>query len=468
MSREHLQQPPSNSGQKVPFIAIVAVWFAMAVTTSSAETPVGVNSLRRIAVCHLQGDDLPQSPMWWVSELIQREVGKADSLGVVKELLAFNPEAEEVRAAAAVGADKVITGRVASIARSFVVELRLIDVESKKVEAQERLVVPDSLLDPLMAVRITVQRLLHMGGVDSIPEAYINISSTPEGAKVFVEDLLEGHAPLSLRVMPGSHHLKAILPGYSPWVLDVNLKKGESLSLNAALAGALSATKYKSTGGLILRGFLIPYTTILGEAVFYVVKVESPRPYLGWALTAPFATYFITSKGLSNVTIDVGRACAIVSSGLWGAAWGILGAGASGLDKPRPYIALSIATSVTGMLVANGVTAGREVSRKRISFINSGAFMGSAVGLGVPYLLNANGSRIYNLGLMVGGILGASLAAGVTANLDYVSRWSWKDNLQLAPCLWTDLDVRGAVPPDQTYAKGTSTRHGLQLSIALN
>ena len=110
----------------------------------------------------------------------------------------------------------------------------------------------------------------------------------------------------------------------------------------------------------------------------------------------------------------------IVSSGLWGAGWGALGVGTSGNDSPRPYVAMSIASSVVGIAVSTAVTEKRPISRKRVSFINTGGFMGSAVGLGIPYLLDVSRPRVYNMSLLAGGVLGAMIATSLTSGLDFV------------------------------------------------
>lgn len=61
---------------------------------------------------------------------------------------------------------------------------------------------------------------------------------------------------------PGRHSIRAAHPGYSPWALEVDVKQGETLALNAALTGGLSVTGSRSEGGTVVLGF-----AVLGVAV---------------------------------------------------------------------------------------------------------------------------------------------------------------------------------------------------------
>jgi hypothetical protein len=422
-----------------------------------------------IAVCRLAGEDLPRSTTAWLSELIKEEAARADSLRTMDGLLDCGVLTDGIELARGSGADKLITGRVAIVADLFVIELSLLSATSGVLEAREVVEVVASPLDPRTAVRVAAQRLLGIGGEDALPESQINVSSTPTGAKVYVAGLLEGRAPLTLRVRPGSHSIKAVLPEFAPWALDVDVKDKESLSLNAALGRALSATQAKSSGGKVILGFAVPYVAALGEAVLYVAGVKSGRPYLGWLLVAPPAAYYVASDRLGNKEIDIGRAWMIVSSGLWGAGWGALGVGTSGNDSPRPYVAMSIASSVVGIAVSTAVTEKRPISRKRVSFINTGGFMGSAVGLGIPYLLDVSRPRVYNMSLLAGGVLGAMIATSLTSGLDFVEGRSQHSRLRLQPRIWfADAGGDPTQGDGDPHGRSPGIGYGLRLQIQLN
>lgn len=403
-------------------LAVALVWAGAVGSLGLQASPSAAEALR-LAVCRLQGADLPQGGMLWLSALVREEAAKANSLAVAGDLLSCGDDAGSAAATArSVGADRVIAGRLARAGDLFVVELQLVSAATGVVERQESAQLVASPLDPRLAVRVATQRLLGIGGDGALPESTISVSSTPAGAKVYLGGLLEGRSPVRLRVPPGRHSITATHPGYSAWALDVDVKQGEVLALNASLTGGLSVTRSRSAGGHVLLGFVVPYAAVFGEGLLYLAHVNSGRPYLGWALVAPPAAYLVVADRLGDSDIDLGRSWAMVSSALWGAAWGVLGVGTAGLDSPRPYVALSMTSSSAGMVIASAVTRNQQVSRKRVSMVNTGGFMGSAIGLGIPYLLDAGRPRDYNIGLLSGGILGALVATHLTSGLDFVDR----------------------------------------------
>lgn len=417
-----------------------------------------------IAVCGMEGAGLPPSTTTWLSRLVIAEVNKADSLRAIGDVLECG---RDLRAALSLAqnirAELLVVGRVAILADLFAIELELFDVASGALVARENAEIAASPLDPRLAVRVAIQRLLKLGGQGALPESHINVSSTPPGARIYLGDLLEGRAPLTLSVRPGRHIIRAELPAFSAWSLAVDVKDGETLSLNASLGGTLSATQAKSAGANVLLGFTVPYVTALGEALLYLYDVESGRPYFGWLLVAPPASYVIASDKLGNKEMDIGRAWMIVSSGLWGAAWGLMGMGASGEVSDKPYVLTSVMSSVLGLAVSAKVSETRKISRKRVSMVNTGGFMGSLVGLGVPYLLDASRPRVYNMSLLAGGILGIAITAGLTSSLDFTEDGGAFSRLQLRP----DIGLRGYVDtadiPSSHGARAPGRRYGLHI-----
>ena len=154
-----------------------------------------------------------------------------------------------------------------------------------------------------------------------------------------------------------------------------------------------------------------------------------------------------------------------MSSGLWGATWGVLGVGTSGLDEFRAYVGVSVATSALGLIIATNGTKGRDVSRKRVNLINTGGFMGSAVGLGLPYLMDVSEGRVYSVGLLAGGILGITIATELTSGLDFVPE-NGSASVSLAPelrltgnnDLWKN---RSYLPVSRT----TGMHYGMRLQL---
>ncbi|WP_297073261.1 PEGA domain-containing protein [Thermococcus sp.] len=66
-------------------------------------------------------------------------------------------------------------------------------------------------------------------------QAELNVSSTPEGAEIYLDGLPLGKTPLSRHVQPGNYTLTIVLKGYFNWTKNVTLGPGENLTINAAL-----------------------------------------------------------------------------------------------------------------------------------------------------------------------------------------------------------------------------------------
>ena len=130
---------------------------------------------------------------------------------------------------------------------------------------------------------------------------------------------------------------------------------------------------------------------------------------------------------------------------------------------------MSLASSVVGLVTAIGVSEHREISRKRVSFINTGGFLGSAVGLGIPYLLDISRPRVYNVSLLAGGILGIAISTKLTSDLDFVEGGGQTSRLQLHPEVWFPDDGGGVTQrgPDG-LREGDDRRYGVKLQMHLN
>ncbi len=406
--------------------AFLAIGLALCISAkadaheSASASPEGGEPL--VLVCRLSGGDLPVSGLEYLSELVQQEVTRTESLVVVKDLATCaRPNSAAVTARAA-GAHKVITGRVALLGDLYLVELALVDADLGLTERREEVEFIGELRDLRVPVRTAAQRLLGTGGRTSLSESFIHISSSPPGARVLLNGLLEGRAPIRVRVAPGDHRIEAIIPGHAIWQQDVNVKRNETLSLNAAMVEAAQTAHRKADGRFVLLTFSVPYAVAFSWGALYMGKVSSERPYIGAFLVGAPTTYYVVSRIMEKSEIEVGQAWMTVSSGLWGAAWGMMGAGFSGFDAPRPYFGLSMAASSVALSATISMTAGRDISRKRVSLINLGGFLGSAIGLGIPYLLNQDQEQIYLGGLLAGGVIGSATAINATSGLDYVSQ----------------------------------------------
>ena len=388
--------------------AAVCVLFAAGTYAADADPSIG------LAVLRLDGGDIPEAGLDFLSELVRQEIAKADSFAVLGRVLPAPADAEGL------DIDKIVAGSIIRLGDLHLIELRLLDAASGQIEGSEQTEFVGPLKNIRTPVRAVAQRLVGIGGFETLRDSHLHISSVPSGAGVFLDGLLEGKTPRRIWITPGEYDVQVGLPGYRIWKQEVQVKVGETLSLNAALDPARGVQDYVQDGRPPLRRFAVLYAVSFAEGALHLARVESSRPYIGAVLVGAPLTYTVVSRNLARADISVGRAWMIISSGLWGAAWGGLGAGSAALDQSRPYVALSMSVSALGIYTAARATQNHNISRKRVSLINLGGFLGSAVGLGFPYLFDASQTRIYTAGLLVGGVTGVLGALHLTRGLDFV------------------------------------------------
>lgn len=66
-------------------------------------------------------------------------------------------------------------------------------------------------------------------------EGTLAITSTSEGAEIFVDSTGHGKTPATLKLKPGKHSVQVVLTGYQDWVQDISVKVGETATILANL-----------------------------------------------------------------------------------------------------------------------------------------------------------------------------------------------------------------------------------------
>ena len=78
--------------------------------------------------------------------------------------------------------------------------------------------------------------------------AALDIRTRPSGAMIYIDGKRSGTSPVSLKeIAPGSHHIKADLPGYQPVSLSVSLEPGQSLPEKLKLVPKLAQLDIRTT-----------------------------------------------------------------------------------------------------------------------------------------------------------------------------------------------------------------------------
>jgi serine/threonine-protein kinase len=67
------------------------------------------------------------------------------------------------------------------------------------------------------------------------PRTSIMLESEPEGAQIYVDDILKGETPLLLKLKQGAYYLRIVKELYKPWQKKIFLKRGSNEPLRAEL-----------------------------------------------------------------------------------------------------------------------------------------------------------------------------------------------------------------------------------------
>ena len=65
--------------------------------------------------------------------------------------------------------------------------------------------------------------------------ATLKVASTPAGAQVFIDGVLQGASPAEARVTAGTHEVRLSLPRYYEWEAQVDVKENEATPLDVKL-----------------------------------------------------------------------------------------------------------------------------------------------------------------------------------------------------------------------------------------
>ncbi len=145
----------------------------------------------------------------------------------------------------------------------------------------------------------------------------LTVTSTPTGARVFVDDKIAGAAPITLDVAPGVHQVRVEQDGYPSYLGKANAKFGRAIVIGADLMGGHALTDHASgkrgrvsiEGGVGLTvpryggasGSVMP----MGYLLATYALLDAERWLLGAGLRFGVSgDAWGTSAGVSNVATD--------------------------------------------------------------------------------------------------------------------------------------------------------------------
>lgn len=140
-----------------------------------------------------------------------------------------------------VGVKKIIAGSVSKVGEIYSVSIRLIDVETSRIEATAIEDIEGALGAVLTEAIPSVAR--QISGLERQTKELkgkktaFKISTEPYGASVFIDDVYYGIAPIEVEVVPSvTHRLTIVNEGYDKWEHYYDIKKDQVLEINVALS----------------------------------------------------------------------------------------------------------------------------------------------------------------------------------------------------------------------------------------
>lgn len=427
---------------------IVAVFFCATSLASVAQTRPTT-----IAFVGFSARDIPASGAEILAELVREELSISPRYTVVDrgnvELLArelelqlsgLTDESTAVRVGGMLGVEKVMIGTIGELGRLYVITLKILDVETgaiERIETEEFVGVMEELRRP---VRVAVQKLLDIEGIDVDRGSFVSVESEPPGVHVYIDGLFEGSAPARIEVPgPGEYHVKLYAPGYEEWHQDVDVEENATFFVNARLLESTRAEEVDERIRALQDGrtrFIIAatlYSAAFTEAALYSMNAQNTRLYFGMPLLVTPAAFFTALKTTEGAIMNKGRAFLISSSVLWGSTLGFTSGlvlagdsrepdefgepGAWPADYWRPFAFASVAGGLAYGTAATILTRGDAFPSQRVWFLNLGSFMGSLVGLGVPYMFHVENRPLLFGSMLAGSTAGGGLAIYLTRHI---------------------------------------------------
>lgn len=135
---------------------------------------------------------------------------------------------------------KMVVGGLGKLGSAYRLSLRVVDVETAVIEAEdeEKQVIKEEDLDqlvPPLVTRLCPKIRLTGAGMPS-ETGSLTVTSTPSGAKVFLDGEIRGETPLGLSDIPvGGHQLVVTKDGYSDYIEAVAVTKDLKRTISAVL-----------------------------------------------------------------------------------------------------------------------------------------------------------------------------------------------------------------------------------------
>ena len=166
-----------------------------------------------------------------------------------------------------IGVRKIIAGSISKVGEFYTVSIRLIDVETSKIEATAIEDIEGTLGIVLtQAIPSVAQKISGLSGVEikkQIVKTAVNITTDPGFATVYINGVYRGESPMKIELEPNENYtLRITKDGFEPLEKSFQLTKGQTLDMNVILSKKIEpqvVTQEKPKRRTLTKGFRIKY-----------------------------------------------------------------------------------------------------------------------------------------------------------------------------------------------------------------
>ncbi len=140
-----------------------------------------------------------------------------------------------------VGVKKMIAGSVSKVGEIYSVSIRLIDVETSKIEGTAIEDIEGTLGMVLTQAVPSVAR--QISGLERpkmnlpVKKTAFNVSTQPFDADIYMDGVYYGRSPITIEAKPEiTHRLTAMTDGYEKWERYYDIKAGQQIEVNVVLS----------------------------------------------------------------------------------------------------------------------------------------------------------------------------------------------------------------------------------------
>jgi hypothetical protein len=180
---------------------------------------------------------------------------------------------------------KMVTGSIGKIGKTYTVDVSVIDVESSRIERsllKNYQGEVDGLLETLKGIagELASTAKPQAPAVNSKPAYKLTIYSAPKGAEILVDNKVIGKTPLARNVPTGSSFkIRVKYPGYKDWEKTLTMARDEELNVEMAQKPKSSSRKWLWVAGGVGAAAIGATAYILTSSDGGGNKTESLPPF---------------------------------------------------------------------------------------------------------------------------------------------------------------------------------------------